>query len=75
MMRAASFDIAGTAELVIKIAALVDTVVPSAVGIHCRLDRDQGRLVCGHPMPRADYLVEAAAQFGISCDWRAIPLG
>jgi hypothetical protein len=41
MMRAASFDIAGTAELVIKIAALVDTVDPAAAGIPCRLDRDQ----------------------------------
>jgi hypothetical protein len=66
MMRAASLDIAGTAELVIKIAALVDTVDPSAAGIPCRLDRDQDRLACSHPMPRADYLAEAAAQFGIS---------
>jgi hypothetical protein len=68
MLRAASFEIAGTAELVIKIAALVDTVVVSAAGIPCRLDRNQGRLVCGHPMPRAEYLAEAAAQFGTSCD-------
>ena len=68
MMRAASFRCRPAPKLMIKIAALVDTVAPSAVGIPCRLDRDQGRLVCGHPMPRADYRAEAAAQFGIFCD-------
>ena len=66
-MRAASFDIAG-AELVIKIAALVDTVAPSAAGIPAALIEIKAVWYAVTPLPRAEYLAEAAAQFGISCD-------
>jgi hypothetical protein len=53
---------------VIKIAALVDTVAPSAAGIPAALIEIKAVWYAVTPLPRAEYLAEAAAQFGISCD-------